>query len=112
MPWATPTSPTWSPKRSAQAADDLRDPAWSAVAAFSRVHALLPMGDHNQTHTLAARATDAARSVTGEVNGNPALASYDPIEREQGPAATGRDRTRTLATAWRVGGGGLPEPVS
>ncbi len=26
-----------------------------------------------------------------------------PIEREQGPATTGRDRTLTLATAWRVG---------
>lgn len=66
-------------ERSAQAADDLRDGAWSAVAVFSRVHALLPMGDPNQAYTLAARATDAARSVTGEVNGNPALASYGAL---------------------------------
>jgi transcriptional regulator with XRE-family HTH domain len=66
-------------ERSAQAAEELRDPAWSAVAAFSRVHALLPMGAHSQAYTLASRATDAARSVTGEVNANPALASYGAL---------------------------------
>jgi hypothetical protein len=66
-------------ERSAQAADALHDPAWSAIAAFSRVHALLPMGAHNQAYTLASRATDAARSVTGEVSGNPALASYGAL---------------------------------
>ena len=66
-------------ERSAQAADDLRDGAWSAIAAFSRVHALLPMGGHNQAYTLAVRATDAARSVTGEVSGSPALASYGAL---------------------------------
>jgi transcriptional regulator with XRE-family HTH domain len=66
-------------ERSAQAADALHDPAWSAIAAFSRVHALLPMGAHNQVYILASRATDAARSVTGEVSGNPALASYGAL---------------------------------
>jgi hypothetical protein len=66
-------------ERSAQAADDLRDTAWSAIAAFSRVHALLPMGAHNHAYTFAARATDAARSVTGEVDGDPALASYGAL---------------------------------
>lgn len=66
-------------ERSAQAADDLHDPAWWAIAAFSRVHALLPMGGHEQAHTFADRAADAARSVTGEVNGNPALASYGAL---------------------------------
>ncbi len=66
-------------ERSTQAAEDLHDPAWSAVAAFSRVHALLPMGGHHQAYGLAARATDAARSVTGEVNGNPALAGYGAL---------------------------------
>ncbi len=66
-------------ERSAQAAEDLRDPAWSAVAAFSRVHALLPMGAHSQAYTLASRATDAARSVTGEVSASPALASYGAV---------------------------------
>jgi hypothetical protein len=66
-------------ERSAQTAEDLRDPAWSAVAAFSRVHALLPMGAHDQAYTFASRATDAARSVTGEVSANPALASYGAL---------------------------------
>jgi hypothetical protein len=59
--------------------DELRDPAWSAVAAFSRVHALLPMGAHSQAYTFANRATDAARSVTGEMSANPALASYGAL---------------------------------
>lgn len=66
-------------ERSAQAADDLRDPAWSAVAAFSRVHALLPIGAHSHAYAFASRATDAARSVAGEVSGSPALASYGSI---------------------------------
>jgi len=66
-------------ERSAQAADELRDPAWSAVAAFSRVHSLVPMGAHSQAYTLASRATDAARSVTGEVSTSPALASYGAL---------------------------------
>jgi transcriptional regulator with XRE-family HTH domain len=66
-------------ERSAQVADDLRDPAWSAIAAFSRVHASLPMGGPHQAYTLAASATDTARSVTGEVNGDSALASYGAL---------------------------------
>ena len=66
-------------ERSAQVADDLRDPAWSAIAAFSRVHALLPIGGHDQAHALASRATDTARSVTGEVSGESALASYGAL---------------------------------
>ncbi|MGH3832443.1 MAG: hypothetical protein ACRDRS_18700, partial [Pseudonocardiaceae bacterium] len=64
---------------SAQAAYDLRDPTWSAIVVFSRVHALLPMGAHSHAYALASRATDAARSVTGEVNGSPALASYGAL---------------------------------
>jgi len=66
-------------ERSAQAADDLRDPAWSAVAAFSRVHALLPIGAHSRAYAFASRATDAARSVTGEVSGSPGLGSYGAL---------------------------------
>jgi hypothetical protein len=79
-------------ERSTQAANDLRDPAWSAVAAFSRVHALLPMGAHNPAYTLASRATDAARSVTGDVSGSPALASYGALcmVSALGAAVTGR----------------------
>jgi hypothetical protein len=37
------------------------------------------MGAHDQAYTLASRATDAARSVTGEVSGSPALASYGAL---------------------------------
>lgn len=66
-------------ERSVQAADDLKDPAWSAIAAFSRVHALLPMGGHDQAYALAIRAADTARSVTGEVGRDSALASYGAL---------------------------------
>jgi transcriptional regulator with XRE-family HTH domain len=66
-------------ERSAQAAEDLGSPAWSAIAAFSRTHALLPMGGHDQAYALATRATDTARSVTGEVGRDSALATYGAL---------------------------------
>ncbi|MGH3831596.1 MAG: helix-turn-helix domain-containing protein, partial [Pseudonocardiaceae bacterium] len=44
-------------EHSAQAAYDLRDPTWSAIVVFSRVHALLPMGAHSHAYALASRAT-------------------------------------------------------
>ncbi|MGH3870499.1 MAG: helix-turn-helix domain-containing protein [Pseudonocardiaceae bacterium] len=80
-------------ERSAQAADDLGDPAWSAIAAFSRVHALLPLGGHDQAYALAARATDAARSVTGEVSASPALAGYGALCMVSALAAAVTGRT-------------------
>jgi hypothetical protein len=45
---------------------------------------LLPLGGHDQAYALAGRATDAARSVTGEVNGQPALLRGVQNEHEGG----------------------------
>lgn len=73
---ATPTSRTWSPIAVRRWLTTSAIPHGRRSHAFSRVHALLPMGIHSQAYTLASRTTDAARSVTGEVSGHPALASY------------------------------------
>jgi transcriptional regulator with XRE-family HTH domain len=83
-------------ERSAEVADDLGDPAWTAVAAFSRAHALLPLGGHDQAYALASRATDAARSVTGEVNGQPALASFGSLCLVSGRVVLRADQRRAV----------------
>ncbi|GDY28683.1 helix-turn-helix domain-containing protein [Gandjariella thermophila] len=66
-------------ERGVHVAEELRSPAWSAIAAFSRTHALLPIGGHTSAYVLASRAADQARSATGEANGDPALAAYGAL---------------------------------
>jgi transcriptional regulator with XRE-family HTH domain len=54
---------------------------WESMAAFSLTHALLPMGTeaHQHAYRIASEATDAARRVTGKVQGEPALAAYGSL---------------------------------
>lgn len=62
-------------ERSRQAAAELADPEWLAIAEFSAVHAMLPMGGQDQAYALATAAADRARaSVTG-----PGLAAYGAL---------------------------------
>lgn len=61
-------------ERSMHAAADL-DPEWLAIAEFSAVHAMLPMGGQDQAYALATAAADRARAaVTG-----PGMAAYGAL---------------------------------
>lgn len=56
-------------QRAQQVADEIAQPAWQAMAAFTVVHALLPMGGHAAAYEVASSATDRARSLEGLLRG-------------------------------------------
>ncbi|MDQ3578074.1 MAG: helix-turn-helix domain-containing protein [Actinomycetota bacterium] len=80
--------------KSAEVAAELGG-GWPSVAAFTLTHALLPMGTEAQEHAYrtASEAADAARDVTGQVQGDPALGAYGSLCVVSGlaAAATSRD---------------------
>jgi transcriptional regulator with XRE-family HTH domain len=75
-------------ERSMHAAAEL-DAEWLAIAEFSAVHAMLPMGGQDQAYDLATAAADRARgSVTG-----PGLAAYGALLLVSGLMASITGRT-------------------
>ncbi|MGH3623909.1 MAG: helix-turn-helix domain-containing protein [Sciscionella sp.] len=52
-------------QRVQQIADEIGHSAWHAMAAFTAVHALLPMGGHAAAYEVASRAADRARGLDG-----------------------------------------------
>jgi transcriptional regulator with XRE-family HTH domain len=67
-------------ERANHAADTLASPSWQAVAAFSTVHALLPMGARAEAWQTAVAAADTARrAATDTVSGQPGVAAYGSL---------------------------------
>ncbi|MCK2242129.1 MULTISPECIES: helix-turn-helix transcriptional regulator [unclassified Crossiella] len=66
--------------RAVQVATELGD-GWTAVAKFSLAHALLPMGNDAMAHAyrIASESADVARSLTGRIEGDPAIAAYGSL---------------------------------
>lgn len=88
-------------ERSMHAAAEL-DPEWLAIAEFSAVHAMLPMGGQDHAYALATAAADRARAATT----GPGLAAYGALLLVSGLMAsiTGRatEADERLAEAAQV----------
>lgn len=84
--------------KSAEVAAELGG-GWESVAAFSLTHALLPMGNrvHEHAYHTASEAAETARSLTGTVQRDPALAAYGSLCLVSGLAAAVTSREAEAA---------------